>query len=220
MAFDSIDKIFNEMLKRYGALFGQDMSGTPLALKGTDVYGEEDANEFEQEEKSDGRDEKHEPEASNRKFGYEIISGSDMKDPIIRIYGNPDEFPELKEKLEGFLKHSLGSFLDKQGMPMPVGEPDELEAPAMNAGEIATKEPFSESFREKDGSITINVDLPGVKESDVCVDVDGRNLRVEAHGESRHYQKTIQLEGSATTKDLHWRLNNGVLEIKIGEPTP
>ncbi len=215
MAFDSIDKIFNEMLKRYGALFGHDMFDNPPIVKGVDVDEEEDSNEFEQEEKSDGRYEKHEPDASNRKFGYEIISGSDMKDPIIRIYGNPDEFPELKDKMEGFLKHSLGSFLDKQGLPMPGGEPDELEAPAENAGEGSTKEPFSESFKEKDGSTTVNVDLPGVKESDVSVDVDGKTLHVEAHGEKRHYLKNIELERTAASEALNWRLNNGVLEIRI-----
>jgi HSP20 family molecular chaperone IbpA len=213
MAFDSIDKIFNDMLKRYSKFFGQDMFDDVQATPNKDLNG--DADEFEHENDYDSRDEPVEPHAKSRKFGYEIISGSDLKEPIVRIYGNPDEFPELKDRLEGFLKQSLGSFLDKQGLPMERASLDELETPAINTPEASAKEPFSESFKEKDGRITVNVDLPGVKESDVSVKVDGKTLRVEANGENRHYQKSIELDNIAETKDLSWRLNNGVLEIKI-----
>jgi HSP20 family molecular chaperone IbpA len=215
MAFDSIDKIFNDIFKRFGKLFDQDRLGNSPDFKEADVGKEGESDEFEQEEKSDGQDDKNKLEMANRKLGFEIISGSDMKDPIVRIYGDPDEFPELKGKLEEFMKHSLGSFLDNQGLPMPSGEPGELEAPALITGESPMKEPFSESFKEKDGSTIVNVDLPGVKESDVSVDVDGKTLHVEAHGEKRHYLKNIELERKAASEALNWRLNNGVLEIKI-----
>jgi HSP20 family molecular chaperone IbpA len=215
MAFDSIDKMFNDILKRYGKFFDHDMIDNLPGDPGSDVDIETD--EFEQEKGSEKRDEKGEPRAINRKFGYEIISGNDMKEPIVRIYGNPDEFPELKGKLEEFLKHSLGSFLDKQGLPMLAEDPDELEAPALKPGESPTKEPFSETFKEKDGSTIVNVDLPGVKESDVSVDVDGKTLHIKAHGENRHYLKNIGLEKEIASEALHWRLNNGVLEIKIRE---
>jgi HSP20 family molecular chaperone IbpA len=213
MAFDSIDKIFNDVLKRYSKLLGHDMSGNFPAFPSMDT--DEEAGEFEQENDSQGSDEKHEPRAVSRKFGYEIISGSDMKEPIIRIYGNPDEFPELKGRLEGFLKHNLGSFLDKQEVPTQDALPIDLEVPAINTGQTPMKEPFSESFKEKDGSTTVNVDLPGIKDADVTVTIDGKTLRVEARGENRHYQKDIPLEHDITSKQLAWRMNNGVLEIKI-----
>jgi len=213
MAFDSIDKIFNDMLKRYAKFFDQDPFDVPSRFTTQDT--DEDTDEVDPEQEGKHRVTKRQPLEKSRKFGYEIISGSDMKEPIIRIYGNPDEFPELKSRLEGFLKQGLGSFLDKQGVPMLGGEEIALEPEPVQAEENRAKEPFSEIFKEKDGSTTVNVDLPGVKESDVSVSVNGKSLHVEAHGESRHYEKTIQLEKNAKTEDLQWRVNNGVLAIKV-----
>ncbi len=219
MAFDSIDKIFNDMIKRYAQFFGQDTFGFPPRFSTPDMDEEPEGLEVERE--SEDRGGKPRNCETSRKFGYEIISGSDMKEPVIRIYGDPDEFPELKARLERFLKQGLDSFLDKQGVPMiGGGELSSLAPEPVQTEENGTKEPFSESFKEKDGSTTVNVDLPGVKEHDVSVRVNGKTLRVEAHGDSRHYEKTIQLEGNATEKDMQWRLNNGILEIKLRNAKP
>ncbi|MEX2681454.1 MAG: Hsp20/alpha crystallin family protein [Candidatus Sigynarchaeota archaeon] len=213
MAFDSIDKIFNDMLRRHAQLFGQDPFDIQPWFSSLDEDVETD--DIESEIKNEHQVGKKQPRKNSRKFGYEIISGSDMKEPIIRIYGNPDEFPELKSRLETFLKQRLGSFLDNNSVPVLGGEENLLAPDIVQPIENGAVEPFSETFREKDGSTTVNIDLPGVKESDVKVSISGKKLRVEAHGNTRHYKKTIQLEHEAKEGDMQWRLNNGVLEIKI-----
>nr|MDO8084239.1 Hsp20/alpha crystallin family protein [Candidatus Sigynarchaeum springense]MDO8119126.1 Hsp20/alpha crystallin family protein [Candidatus Sigynarchaeota archaeon] len=213
MAFDSVDKIFNDMLKRYAKFFGQDPFGIQSRFSPLDTDEDTEDGEFAKEGKH--RDGKRQPIEKSRKFGYEIISGSDMKEPIIRIYGDPSEFPELKARLESFIEQGFGSLLAKHGVPMLSGEEKILAPEPVQAEENGANEPFSETFKEKDGSTTVNVDLPGVKECDVKVSVNGKTLRVEAHGNSRHYEKTILLEKNAKAEDLQWRLNNGVLEIKV-----
>lgn len=195
MAFDSIDKIFNEMLRRYAHLFEQDMFGFPPRSPPSESDLEPGERGLEEERGDLGLDQ--EPRTIGGNFGYEIISGSGMKEPIIRIYGSPGEFP------------------DEQGLPMLRVEPAEFETPVSHPGESPTKEPFSETFKEKDGSVTVNVDLPGIDAPDVSLTADGETLRLEAHGDNRHYQKSIHLESPVESEKLSWRLNNGVLEIRI-----
>lgn len=201
------------MFKRYSKLFSHDMFD---AFPGFPSVGtEDDAGEFEQEKEGNREFEKRDPRVITREVGFEIRSGSDMKEPIVRIFGNPDDIPWLKEQLEGFMVADPGQPRDGDGSSLTAFEPAGLESQAIVTPATDTEEPFSETFNEKDGSIIINVDLPGIKEPDVSVKLDGNKLHVEAHGNNRHYKKAIDIESKAPLNDMSWRLNNGVLEIKI-----
>jgi len=221
MAFDSIDKIFRDMLKRYNNIFGPaffdpfSSFGEPVRKTNQSRKYEEDDG-FETEDST--QDEKEDDVFNNspikdRKFGYEIISGSDMKEPIIRIYGNPDEFPELKGQLEKFIKSQLGSL---------PGQQDFLELPENNVNlqhaDVDSKvdqEPYTETFKNANGDTIINIDLPGIKESDLLVKANGKSLLVEAMNGSRNFKKTVSLDDKIDEKAIQWKLNNGILEIKV-----
>nr|MDO8110081.1 Hsp20/alpha crystallin family protein [Candidatus Sigynarchaeota archaeon] len=223
------DKFFENMMKRYNKIFGHDIFD-PLAGTGRfESEGDEDhepdaeeesESEFEEETKDNNNDKvSRKPKTSSRNFGYEIITGSDIKDPIVRIFGNPDDFPELKGRLDDFLKNSLGSFLDRQGLPCPTEKPG-LEPPSIDAGIQGKKEPFSETFKDKDGYTIVNIDVPGIKDSEITVNIDKDNLLVEAKNDKHHYAKTIPIGIKVSEKDIQWYLNNGVLEIKVVKKAP
>lgn len=229
MAFDSIDKFFENMMKRYSRIFGHDIFD-PMADTGRfEIEGDEDHeptaeeesdNEFEEENKDNNNNKVlRRPKTSSRNFGYEIITGSDMKDPIVRIFGNPDDFPELKGRLDDFFKNSLESFLDRQGLPGSTEKPG-LEPPSIDAGNNGKQEPFSETFKDKEGYTIVNVDVPGIKESEITVTVNKDDLHVEAKNDKHHYAKTIPIGIKINEKDIQWHLNNGVLEIKVAKKVP
>ncbi|HME54640.1 MAG TPA: Hsp20/alpha crystallin family protein [Candidatus Lokiarchaeia archaeon] len=221
MAFDSIDKMFRDMLKRYNSIFGPDIFDSfnefvePEEVSKS-VPEKDDENGFEDgdthRDKNQG-DPMNKAEFKSRKFGYEIISGSDMKEPIIRIYGNPDEFPELKDQLERFIKNQLGSLPVQQDLPVLRG--NNLEEQPVSIGPKADQEPYTETFKDADGDTIVNIDLPGINETDLSVKSKGKSLIVEASNGSRNFKKTIPLDGKIEEKDIQWKLNNGILEIKV-----
>src|SRR5271157_2938115 len=221
MAFDSIDKMFRDMLKRYNSIFGPDIFDSfnefvePEEVSKS-VPEKDDENGFEDgdthRDKNQG-DPMNKAEFKSRKFGYEIISGSDMKEPIIRIYGNPDEFPELKGQLERFIKTQLGSLPSQQNLPiLPVSNTNQQ---SIGSDSKVDQEPYTETFKDADGDTIINIDLPGINEADLSIKAKGKSIIVEASNGNRNFKKIISLDGKIEEKDIQWKLNNGILEIKV-----
>jgi HSP20 family molecular chaperone IbpA len=213
--------MFRDMLKRYNNIFGQDIFDSfnlfdESEHKSRQTQKQEDGEGFETEDPaqdSDLEDTFNQPGIKSRKFGYEIISGSDMKEPIIRIYGNPDEFPELKGQLEKFIKTQLGSLPTQQGLPvLPATGLNEQPADMESRGD---QEPYTETFKDANGDSIINIDLPGITETDLSVKVYDKSLVVEARNGNRNFKKTIPLAKKIDEKDFAWKLNNGILEIKV-----
>lgn len=221
MAYDSIDKIFRDMLKRYNNIFGSDIFdsfnefGEPEKVPEL-VRKQENDDVFEDEETIHNKNQDdvlNEPTMKSRKFGYEIISGSDMKEPIIRIYGNPDEFPELKGQLEMFIKTQLGSLPSQQNLPiLPVSNTNQQ---SIGSDSKVDQEPYTETFKDADGDTIINIDLPGINEADLSVKAKEKSIIVEASNGNRNFKKIISLDGKIEEKDIQWKLNNGILEIKV-----
>jgi HSP20 family molecular chaperone IbpA len=213
MAIDSVDKLFKDMLTRFNKMFGRDMvdSSNPHPEREND----DDPDGFEQVPGMDKHDDEDEPRAITRKFGFEIRAGSDMKEPGFKIFGDLDAFPGLKEQLDRFSHDLLGPLTNQPTMQVKQDDLVGLASPEGKAQKISSKEPFFETSKDNNGNVVVNVDVPGVKESDVSVRVDGTSLQVEAHGSNKQYQKTIQLDHQASQNDVQWRLNNGVIEIKI-----
>ena len=221
MAFDSIDKIFRDMLNRYNNVFGSDIFDSfnmfdEPAQEIEPAGQHEDEDGFETDDpvqEKNGDDVSNNQAIKSRKFGYEIISGSDMKEPIIRIYGNPDEFPELKGQLERFIKNQLGSLPAQQDLPVLPG--NDLEQQPVKSDSKTDQEPYTETFKDSEGDTIVNIDLPGINETDLSIKTKGKSMIVEASNGSRNFKKIIPLDGKVEEKDIQWKMNNGILEIKI-----
>jgi len=76
------------------------------------------------------------------------------------------------------------------------------------------REPMTDMFDEKD-EIVIIVEMPGIEESDLKIDLKGDILDIFAESSSRKYRKEILLPMQVETEKMNFKYNNGILEIRI-----
>jgi HSP20 family protein len=90
-----------------------------------------------------------------------------------------------------------------------VGEEEEKKEVAKEEKEII--EPLVDIFDETN-YIRVIVELPGVSEEDIRVEVEKRKIILDATSKERKYRKTIEL--SCDVKDIKKRYKNGILELE------
>jgi len=76
------------------------------------------------------------------------------------------------------------------------------------------REPMVDVFDDPQ-QIDIVVEMPGIEEKDINLEIKGDILNISAEGENRKYQKEVLLPRPAKAKNMNWSYKNGVLEIKI-----
>ncbi len=199
MSTDRIDDIFFQMMSHLRKLFGNGFARSVI-----DPFKDNDAAVMDNEN-DDGHD--MQDNAKPAFFGYEIVSGPDMKDPVIRMFGNPDDLPRFKESLDAMLSGSGAPELFEKG-----GSNVSLGLSTSDASGVV--EPFTETYSH-DGSFIATVDLPGARDADVEVSADGTVLTIESRTEARHYKKEIELGFLPKAEDITHVMNNGLLEVKV-----
>ena len=70
-------------------------------------------------------------------------------------------------------------------------------------------------WEDKNGEITITVDMPGVSKKDVEIHVDKHMVKVEASTEERDYTFSKKFTPELNPDKVEAKFNNGVLDIKI-----
>lgn len=83
----------------------------------------------------------------------------------------------------------------------------------------AAREPIVDVFDEKD-KILVVIELPGVHERDIDLEVKGNSLILSARSDDRKYNKNIPLPGPANTEILKSSYKNGILEITLAKKAP
>jgi len=76
------------------------------------------------------------------------------------------------------------------------------------------REPMADIFDEKD-HILVVVELPGVSEDDIVVEVEGDILKISAQTEDRKYSKEILLPSKVREDEMGSSYKNGILEIML-----
>jgi len=76
------------------------------------------------------------------------------------------------------------------------------------------REPITDIFDEKN-EIIIMVEMPGVTENNIKIEVTGDILELSAKDGKRNYRKEILLPLKVKPENLSSHYNNGILEIKI-----
>jgi HSP20 family protein len=74
------------------------------------------------------------------------------------------------------------------------------------------REPLVDVFDE-DKEIVITAELPGARESEITIEVEGHLLKIKSHGE-RSYAKDVPLPAAVDVQNLHKKYNNGILEVR------
>jgi len=84
------------------------------------------------------------------------------------------------------------------------------------AGAIREREPIVDIFEEKD-HIRVMVELPGVKENEINLDIGDNTLTISADTSARKYYKKVELQNPINRDAVESRYRNGILEVKLGK---
>jgi HSP20 family protein len=76
------------------------------------------------------------------------------------------------------------------------------------------REPITDLFDEKD-EMRVYVEMPGVNENDVVIDLKGDILNISAKNGDKKYRKELLLPATGKGETLVSSLKNGILEITI-----
>jgi HSP20 family protein len=76
------------------------------------------------------------------------------------------------------------------------------------------REPITDIFDEKE-EIQVYVEMPGVNENDIGVDLKGDILDISGRSSERKYHKEVLLPAKIKPETLTSRYQNGILEIRI-----
>lgn len=74
------------------------------------------------------------------------------------------------------------------------------------------REPLVDVFDE-DTEIVVTAELPGARESEITLEVEGDVLKIKSQGE-RSYARDVPLPAAVDSKSLHKKYNNGILEVR------
>lgn len=80
-----------------------------------------------------------------------------------------------------------------------------------------TREPLVDVFDEAE-EIVVVAEVPGVKETDIHLDVNGDVLALSATGPKRKYEKEILLPAAVDQAKMRQSYQNGYLELRFAKP--
>ena len=138
-----------------------------------------------------------------------------------------DSFEDMRKMINRMLKDAfegkLGVFREPfvYGFTMRNREArGEGSFQAVEGQEIANRDPLVDVVLAPD-SITVTAEMPGIREDDIRVRVDGLRLVIEADGERRYFT-SVDLPDDVDPRSLESTYRNGVLDatLKRREPVP
>jgi len=77
------------------------------------------------------------------------------------------------------------------------------------------REPIADIFEEKDYTQVV-LEMPGISESDIQLDITDDLMVIAAHNGKKKYQKEVLLPRACKREDMTLSCNNGILEIRCG----
>jgi len=84
---------------------------------------------------------------------------------------------------------------------------------AVEGQEVVSKDPIVDVILNPD-SIFVTAELPGARDEDVHVAVEGTRLTIEADGD-KHYYTSVELPSDIDASSLQPSFTNGVLDITL-----
>jgi len=136
-----------------------------------------------------------------------------------------DSFEDMRKMINRMLKDAfegkLGVFREPfvYGFTMRNREArGEGSFQAVEGQEIAGRDPLVDVILSPN-AITVTAEMPGIREDDVRVRVDGFRLVVEADGEKRFFT-TVELPHDIDPASLESTFRNGVLDATLNRRKP
>lgn len=111
------------------------------------------------------------------------------------------------------------SYTTKPAVSVKVGKPKRETSPtgasmASTTGSIEEREPIVDVFEEED-YIKVMVELPGVEENQIKLDIEGNSLTISTDAPTRKYHKKVELPSPVIKDGIESNYRNGILEVKL-----
>lgn len=121
------------------------------------------------------------------------------------------EIEALGGKLKGVYGFSVRMGLGGKPVIEQFGNIRDTEAGAVVT---ETREPLVD-LMDEGGRLSVIVELPGIEQQNIHIDVEGDILEITAEAKDRKYRKEVLLTSSVDPGSLESSYRNGILEIKL-----
>lgn len=154
-----------------------------------------------------------------------------------RAYGIEDPFSEFDQMFEDMrrqmdaLMRGVGSFEPLDSGPARVSyrrfDGSEI-GPELSEGDgrsVPVLEPRSDEeqlvdVREKEGKVTVLVELPGLCKEDLDLHVSGKRLAIDVQVPEKEFSTEVELPCSVQSSSTKASYRNGVLEVVMDKAAP
>jgi len=152
------------------------------------------------------------------------------------LFGLINDLAKLAEKSESYQKRInlgkggvidfrvssrpiRGSYATKPTGRLKISKREKEASPTRTsmlptAGSIKEREPIVDIFEEED-HIRVMTELPGVKETEINLDIEDNTLTISTNTSARKYYKKIELPNPINKDAVESRFRNGILEVKL-----
>ncbi len=79
----------------------------------------------------------------------------------------------------------------------------------------ADKQDSVGDWEDRNGEISVTIDMPGVDKNDIELTVDEHTVSIEADNDARQYSISKTFDATLNPDEVTANLNNGILDIKI-----
>tara|TARA_R110002020_G_scaffold564_6_gene2881 strand:- start:4595 stop:4978 length:384 start_codon:yes stop_codon:yes gene_type:complete len=110
-----------------------------------------------------------------------------------------------KNPLDDALTELMDAWMDMMTLPQRLP----LKGPTKSIGDNIG------DWEDRNGTIAITADMPGVEKKDIELNVDKHTVKVTAKTEERDYGFTKKFQPLLNPDEVEAEFNNGVLDIKI-----
>jgi len=139
-------------------------------------------------------------------------------------------FEEMRRRMDALMRGSAFSLEDE---PVQVTY-RRIEKPDLGPEEFAPgpmreipSERYSEEedeplvdVREKDGKVTVLVELPGTCKEDIDLHVSGKRLSIDVNTAGKDFSREVSLPCSVKARSTKANYRNGVLEVILDKAPP
>ena len=107
-------------------------------------------------------------------------------------------------------RHPLDDLLDSWMEMMDMSRKYMPQTPL-----YADKQDSVGDWEDRNGEISVTIDMPGVDKNDIDLTVDEHTVSIEADNDTRQYSISKTFDATLNPDTVTANLNNGILDIKI-----
>ena len=107
-------------------------------------------------------------------------------------------------------RHPLDDLLDSWMEMMDMSRKYMPQTPL-----YADKQDSVGDWKDRNGEISVTIDMPGVDKNDIELTVDEHTVSIEADNDTRQYSISKTFDATLNPDTVTANLNNGILDIKI-----